>query len=199
VTAQDSTIEQIAFAIENTECNPMAKVGVLRSTIDKICLTASHCAMLIEALPSSFLTPQQLADNPQAEPTMRDTARVEAFVILYSRCVDIHGLLESVLYGIKVLTRAEVLTVCRRLGRTRTWDMPRLHLDCLIPDPRPATMTKADKLQLAAVDGDKQQPIMQDFGMLDDPTSIGNANFIFFDLSLFEDWHCARLLLLVSQ
>ncbi|CAE8603089.1 unnamed protein product, partial [Polarella glacialis] len=81
VTAQDSTIEQIAFAIENTECNPMAKVGVLRSTIDKICLTASHCAMLIEALPSSFLTPQQLADNPQAEPTMRDTARVEAFVI----------------------------------------------------------------------------------------------------------------------
>ncbi|CAE8725580.1 unnamed protein product [Polarella glacialis] len=199
VTAQDSTIEQIAFAVENTECNPMAKVGVLRSTIDKICLTGMHCSMLIEALPSSFLTPQQLADNPQAEPTMRDTARVEAFVILYSRCVDIHGLLESVLYGIKVLTRAEVLTVCRRLGRTRTWDMPRLHLDCLIPDPRPATMTKADKLQLAAVDGDKQQPIMQDFGMLADPTSIGNANFLFFDLSLFEDWHCARLLLLVSQ
>ncbi|CAE7434548.1 tenm3 [Symbiodinium sp. CCMP2592] len=89
---------------------------------------------------------------------------VEAFVVLYARCNDIGELLsdeaqmtvvgscrqqswirreeECGLYSLVHLTREEVLTVRKRLGRTRTWDITRAGQEpdeFIIPPPEDPT------------------------------------------------------------
>ncbi|CAE7267291.1 SEC14, partial [Symbiodinium necroappetens] len=113
-------------------------VKVLRSVAHRLVLTPEQCGWLLEALPATAL---------ELDTEIRDSPRVEAFVVLYARCNDIAELLsdeECGLYSLVHLTREEVLTVRKRLGRTRTWDITRAGQEFIIPPPEdPADMNPA--------------------------------------------------------
>ncbi|CAE7721376.1 SEC14, partial [Symbiodinium pilosum] len=125
----DRTIRLLRQALATMDFNQSLKVKVLRSIAHRLVLTPQQCGWLLEALPATAL---------ELDTEIRDSPRVEAFVVLYSRCNNIAELLsdeESGLYSLVHLTREEVLTVRKRLGRTRTWDITRAGQEFIIPPP----------------------------------------------------------------
>lgn len=214
----DPVVRQLRVAIENTEAKQSLKVSVLRTVLHRLVLNVEQCGSFLEALP-----------HPD-EGEIRDSARVDAFVLLYTRCNDIRGLLNDTdygLYSLQLLTREEILTVRKRLGRLRCWAidrsgeeslipvsheqsafnesgrltlMPRRSAETTLPTGKPAlTPSKMERIAKAQEDDKRMKPILEDYGMLDNPTSMGNANWFMMDLTLKEDWIAAGVLLQCCQ
>lgn len=219
----DRTVRLLRQALTTMDFNQSLKVKVLRSVAHRLVLTPEQCGWLLEALPATAL---------ELDTEIRDSPRVEAFVVLYARCNDIAELLsdeECGLYSLVHLTREEVLTVRKRLGRTRTWDIARAGQEFIIPPPEdPTDMNPAGRMVLmtrrasnagpaapglpttkpksrtermaeASIDEERMRPILKDYNMLDNPVSLGHANRYMMDLTLHEDWHCAQCLLRVCK
>lgn len=209
-SSSQEVIDSVRKMIKKSRCDEYLKVSVLRSALDRLCVSSEQFSQLL----GGFRVP--------TTKEVRNSPRVEAFLILYSRCNDIQGLLASDvhgLYSLSLLTREEVLTVIKRLGRARTWDVTRIEQECLIPvdircfsnatEQAPAAnrssrrssvgVSKADKQAGLIEDTLKMKSILNDFQLLDNRTSRGNANNFVMDLSLHEDWHCARMLLRIAQ
>ncbi|CAE7458892.1 SEC14 [Symbiodinium natans] len=218
----DRTVRLLRQALTSMDFNQSLKVKVLRSVAHRLVLTPEQCGWLLEALPASAL---------ELDTEIRDSPRVEAFVVLYARCNDIAKLLsdeECGLYSLVHLTREEVLTVRKRLGRPRTWDITRAGQEFIIPPPEdssdinssgrmvlmtrrasnaglgavvPPTKPKSrtERMAEASIDEERMRPILKDYNMLDNPVSLGHANRYMMDLSLHEDWHCAQCLLRVCK
>eukprot|EP00439_Symbiodinium_sp_Y106_P055018 s1902_g7.t1 len=149
----DRTVRLLRQALTTMDFNQSLKVKVLRSVAHRLVLTPEQCGWLLEALPATAL---------ELDTEIRDSPRVEAFVVLYARCNDIAELLsdeECGLYSLVHLTREEVLTVRKRLGRTRTWDIARADvrtqhvvpcvIEFIIPPPEdPTDMNPAGRMVL---------------------------------------------------
>jgi len=219
----DAVVQQIRLAIQNTEAKQNLKVSVLRTVLHRLVLNVEQCGSFIEALLQG--------QTDQAE--IRDSPRVEAFVVLYARCNDIQEFLSNPdwgLYSLQQLTREEILTVRKRLGRLRSWAIDRCGEESLIPmtydksafnesgrlalkskwpaeEPLPTTPSgkpapspsKQERMAKAAEDDKRMKAILQDYGMHDNPTSLGNANWFMMDLTLNEDWIAAGVLLQCCQ
>jgi hypothetical protein len=140
------------------------------------------------------------------------TVRVDAFVSLYPRCVDIESLLVDVLYMDDLLDRIHVLTVRKRLGRLRTFDLTRIEREQLTPTTYFAVMattmesratesklSKNSKNEIADQDAEKMKGVLDSLKILDDVTSVGNANRFVLDLEVFEDWQAALLIMEVAD
>eukprot|EP00747_Dinoflagellata_sp_TGD_P111572 gnl/TRDRNA2_/TRDRNA2_171251_c0_seq1.p1 gnl/TRDRNA2_/TRDRNA2_171251_c0~~gnl/TRDRNA2_/TRDRNA2_171251_c0_seq1.p1 ORF type:complete len:245 (+),score=42.62 gnl/TRDRNA2_/TRDRNA2_171251_c0_seq1:71-805(+) len=174
------------------------KVGVLRTVLHQLNLTPEQCGRLIGVLPS--------ATSLKAVDLRRQSARVEAFVALYHRCVDICGLLSAEphgLYGMELLSREQVLIVRVRLGRLRTLDLSRIDMPFWVPEPHVVTgpvrsSTFRERLEETDQDTQQMQHLIHDLRLHDDPTSHGNANRYVLDLSIHEDWIAARVLLMLG-
>jgi len=54
-------------------------------------------------------------------------------------------------------------------------------------------------MEEARLDAEGMKPILQDYGMLDNPVSLGLANRYMMNLELHEDWHCAQCLLALCK
>lgn len=222
--SRDNTVMQIQQAMATMDFNQSLKVKVFRSVAHRLVLTPEHCSRVLEALPASAM---------ERDLEIRESARVEAFVVCYARCNDIGGLLSHKdygLYSLQHLTREEVLTVRKRLGRTRTWDLTRAGQEFLVPEVdnagdfnaagrlmlvgrRPSAVglppmpdflpakpkSRSERMEEARLDAERMRPILQDYGMLDNPVSLGLANRYMMNLELHEDWHCAQCLLAVCK
>eukprot|EP00913_Durusdinium_trenchii_P024577 g23071.t1 len=200
------------------------KVKVFRSVAHRLVLTPSQCSWVLDALPPTAM---------ERDLELRESARVEAFVVLYARCNDISALLsdkdtqeekeenrcakltqEFGLFSLQHLTREEVLTEClvpqvdnagdfnsagrlklvgRRPSAVGLPPMP----DFLPVKPK----TRSERVEEARLDAERMRPILQDldYGMLDNPVSLGFANRYMMNLELHEDWHCAQCLLAVCK
>eukprot|EP00930_Biecheleria_cincta_P095559 TRINITY_DN87508_c0_g1_i1.p1 TRINITY_DN87508_c0_g1~~TRINITY_DN87508_c0_g1_i1.p1 ORF type:complete len:1632 (-),score=307.88 TRINITY_DN87508_c0_g1_i1:73-4968(-) len=219
--ASDLVVKQLQTAIINTDARPKLKLFILRTVLHRLVLSAEHIRLFCEAFPRG-----PNADDPSVE--IRDSSRVEAFQIMYCRCNNIRDLLANEkhgLYSLAYITREEVLTVRKRLGRSRCWDLSRLDQECLIPTPDtpedeaefdasgrlglignreqpPMGFIKKDhkeRMAEADLDQERMRSIIEDYSMHDNPVSIGNANWYAMDLSVHEDWRCASLLLAVCH
>lgn len=222
--SRDSILRQLQQAMGSMDFNQSLKVKVFRSVAHRLVLTPSQCSWVLDALPPTAM---------ERDLELRESARVEAFVVLYARCNDISALLsdkEFGLFSLQHLTREEVLTVRKRLGRTRTWDLSRAGQECLVPQVdnagdfnsagrlklvgrRPSAVglppmpdflpvkpkTRSERVEEARLDAERMRPILQDYGMLDNPVSLGFANRYMMNLELHEDWHCAQCLLAVCK
>ena len=222
--SRDSTVMQIQQAMATMNFNQSLKVKVFRSVAHRLVLTPQQCSWLLEGLPASAM---------ERDLEIRESARVEAFAVLYARCNDIGGLLSDKdcgLYSLQHLTREEVLTVRKRLGRTRTWDLTRAGQEFLVPEVdnagdfnaagrlmlvgrRPSAVglpplpdflpvkpkSCSERMEEARLDAEGMKPILQDYGMLDNPVSLGLANRYMMNLELHEDWHCAQCLLALCK
>jgi len=222
--SRDSTVMQIQQAMATMNFNQSLKVKVFRSVAHRLVLTPQQCSWLLEGLPASAM---------ERDLEIRESARVEAFAVLYARCNDIGGLLSDKdcgLYSLQHLTREEVLTVRKRLGRTRTWDLTRAGQEFLVPEVdnagdfnaagrlmlvgrRPSAVglpplpdflpakpkSRSERMEEARLDAEGMKPILQDYGMLDNPVSLGLANRYMMNLELHEDWHCAQCLLALCK
>lgn len=221
--ASDLVVGQLQTAIINTDARPKLKLGILRTVLHRLVLTAEHIRTFCEAFPRGEDTD---ADDPAIE--IRDSSRVEAFQIMYCRCNDIMNLLANEkhgLYSLAYISREEVLTVRKRLGRARCWDVSRIGQECLIPTPDtpedeaefkatgrlglignrdepPMGFMKKDKqkrLAEADLDEERMRSIFTDYSLHDNPVSIGSANKYGMDLAVHEDWRCATLLLAICH
>jgi len=218
----EAVVQQLRVAVENTEAKQSLKVSVLRTVLHRLVLNVEQCGSFLQVFP-----------HPAQASEIRDSARVEAFVLLYTRCNDIRSLLNDSdhgLYSLQHLTREEILTIRRRLGRLRCWAIDRTGEESLIPmsydqtafnesgrltlikrrsaitemptpptgKPAP-TPSKMERMAKAQEDDKRMKPILEDYGMLDNPTSMGNANWFMMDLTLKEDWIAAGALLQCCQ
>jgi len=201
--ASQETLQALVLALEKARCDPLPKVAVLRKYLHLLTLSAAQCAQLLHALPpwgdASFAS----FDNTGA--AVVKSARADAFVALYSRCTDIGNLVSAEvhgLYGLAIVSREEVHVVRRRLGKLRTWDITRCDEDELCPwgeiiGPR-STDWRLRK-QETEEDERKMVRVLQDYHLLDDPTSRGNANRYALDLGVPEERQFASILMKLGQ
>merc|ERR1711879_1034821 len=104
------------------------------------------------------------------------------------------------LYGLQMFDRVNILTVRKRLGRLRTFDLTRCDEDQLIPTDRDLrlSMTFTQRVEEAQHDEELMQKVLRQMHLRDDISSKGNANKYVLDLSLFEDWMCTCVLLMLA-
>jgi len=190
-TSDDDEVLGVERLFAAARCDQLPKLAVLRTVLHKFTLTSKQCARLTRMFPRKGF------DNEDENQAV--SFRVDAFVVLYARCVDIAGLVSSErygLYGLHLFDRADVLKVRSRLGRIRTWDITRIECDHLIPSNKKSA-SPSSRTQAVETEDSQHLGVLTALRIRDDPTSH-NANRYVFDLSVYEDWWATKALLDVA-
>merc|ERR1712217_361770 len=145
---------------------------------------------------------EKASEEDEDDDTIVASARVDIFPAIYARCTEIGELLSNEahgLYGLRLFKRDEILMVRRRLGRLRVWDLTRCDEEELIAGNVSRSTIRRERMLEADSDSQRMQKTLQEYFLKDDPTSRGYANKYVMDLSIFEDWQCAFVLLQVEK
>lgn len=183
-------LDKIRTALQSSACEATPKVLVLRTMLHLLVLTPEQCWELVTVFPGET--------HPHL--VQRFSARVEAYVAMFGRCIRPADLLSAKpcgLYGLSLFKRGEVLKVRFRLGRLRTFNLLLCDEFRLTPGARARSL--AERLATGLLDHEGNRWRLQDLRLLDDPTSIADANKYTMDLSIHEDWAFTKLLLTLAK